>query len=68
MVKSNATIKVDSVENWEKAINYIPDIFTIIVYTYSNRAPKLKTGDGIHTVNELPFLVHREVIDKTLVL
>jgi len=68
MIKSNAIVKVDSAENWEKAINYVPDNFTIIVYTYQSGSPKVKIGDGVTTVNKLPFLNHREVIDDTLVL
>lgn len=68
MEKSNAIVKVDSEVNWKKAINYIPDSFTIIVYTYDNKSPKVKIGDGIHTVNDLPFLSNKEVDGNTLVL
>ena len=68
MVKSNAVVKVDSEENWNKAINYIPDSFTIIVYTYEESTPRVKIGDGIHKVKDLPFLSNREVIEDTLVL
>lgn len=68
MEKSNAIVKVDTEENWAKAINYIPDSFTIIVYTYENKSPKVKIGDGIHKVNELPFLSNKEMNGNTLVL
>lgn len=68
MIKSNATIKVDTEENWAKAVNYVPDKFTLIVFEYENAAPKVKIGDGVHKVAELPFLDHREVIEETLVL
>lgn len=68
MIKSNAVVKVDTFENWNKAVNYIPDSFTIVVYTYENESPKVKIGDGIHKVNELPFLNKREVEGDTLVL
>ena len=68
MEKSNAIVKVDSEVNWKKAINYIPDSFTIIVYTYDNKSPKVKLGDGIHTVNDLPFLSNKEIENNTLVL
>jgi len=68
MEKSNAIVKVDSEENWNKAINYIPDTFTIIVYTFENGSPKVKIGDGIHKLSSLPFLSNREVINDTLVL
>ena len=68
MIKSNAIVKVDSEANWKKALNYIPDTFTIIVYTYDTAAPKVKIGDGVHKVNDLPFLTQREVVDDTLML
>ncbi len=68
MKKSNAIIKTDTEVNWNKAINYIPDNFTIIIYEYDNQPPKVKIGDGIHNVNELPFLTHKEVKDNTLIL
>ena len=72
MEKSQAIIKVDSEENWLKAKNYIPDMFTIIVYkSDDNKPPRIKIGDGIHTVNELSFLTtdnKKEVRDDTLIL
>lgn len=69
MDKSSAVIKVDTEENWKKAINYIPDKFTIIVYKQLDEsAPKIKIGDGIHTVNALPFLMQKSVQGTTLIL
>ena len=68
MEKSNAIVKVDSEENWKKAINYIPDSFTIIVYSYENESPRVKIGDGVHNVNDLPFLNDRKVSGNTLIL
>lgn len=69
MKKSNAIVKVDTAENWNKATNYIPDSFTIIVYEYSDASPKIKIGDGLHKVNDLPFLSRSsEVVEDTLVL
>ena len=68
MIKSNAIVKVDTEENWKKAVNYIPDSFTIIVFTYDNNSPRVKIGDGIHKVNDLPFLNNSEVKNDTLVL
>lgn len=66
MEKSQAMIKVDSEENWAKAKNYVPDKFTIIVY--DGEPPRIKIGDGIHTVNELSFLTNKEVKNNTLIL
>lgn len=68
MVKSNATIKVDTAENWDKAINYIPDKFTILIYEYQGSSPRIKIGDGSHKVIDLPFLNNSEIIENTLVL
>ena len=69
MKKSNAVVKVDTEENWNKAVNYIPDSFTIIVYESSDSSPRVKIGDGIHRVSELPFLTKKsEVNNDTLVL
>lgn len=68
MIKSNAIVKVDTEENWNKAINYIPDTFTILVYTYDYGSPKVKIGDGINKVKDLPFLTNRIVEEETLVL
>ena len=68
MVKSNAIVKVDTEENWAKAVNYIPDTFTILVFTYEDSSPKVKIGDGVHKVADLPFLSNKEVVNDTLVL
>lgn len=57
MQKTAAVIKTDSASNWEKAKNYIPDGGTILVYEYEGRAPRIKIGNGIDKVNDLPFLV-----------
>lgn len=69
MKKSKAIVKVDSEENWNKAVNYIPDTFTILVYTFNDKSPRVKMGDGVHKVKELPFLSNAQgVEDDTLVL
>lgn len=68
MEKSTATVKVDTEENWAKAINFVPDIFTIVVYTKDGCPPKIKMGDGKTKLKELPFLNSKEVIDDTLIL
>ncbi len=68
MVKNNAVVKIDTEENWNKAVKYIPDQFTIIVYEYPDRSPKIKMGDGKHTVCELPFLYESQIQDTTLII
>lgn len=69
MKKSTAIIKTDLAENWAKAVNYIPDQFTIIVYEFTDASPKIKIGDGLHKLEDLPFLIKKKmVIEDTLVL
>jgi len=68
MIKSNAVVKIDTEENWNKARNYIPDQFTIIVYEYPDRSPKIKMGDGKHKVCELPFLNESRIDNQILIL
>lgn len=69
MEKALATVKVDTEENWAKAVNYVPDSFTIIVYSYLDKSPRVKIGDGVHNVNDLPFLTNKsEVEGNTLIL
>lgn len=44
--------KHDTSANWAKAVNFVPKLGEIIVYTDLNR---LKIGDGTTTVTNLPF-------------
>lgn len=54
-------IKCDTEENWQKARNYIPPSGTIIIYDgilkegKYIKMPRLKLGDGITLVKDLPF-------------
>lgn len=45
--------KNDISANWAKATNFIPKLGELILYTDLN---KIKIGDGVKTVNSLPFL------------
>lgn len=47
-------IKRDKEENWQKAINFIPKENEIIVYDCGDNI-KIKVGNGINKVNDLPF-------------
>lgn len=47
-------LKHDSAANWVKAINFIPAQGEIIIY--DDMDPPFKIGDGIHNVNDLPFV------------
>ena len=52
MIKENTIIKKDTLENWNKAKNFIPKKEEIIVYTDYG----VKIGDGQTLVNDLPFV------------
>lgn len=49
-------IKLDTSENWNKAKNFIPKLGEIIIYEDSNFLRRLKLGDGVTPVNDLPFV------------
>ena len=55
------TPKIESAQDWEKAINFVPKKEQIIIYDGVKKdgkyviPPRIKVGDGIHTVNNLPF-------------
>lgn len=68
MEKSSAVIKTDKAYNWAKAMNFVPDSFTIVVYEYDGKSPRVKIGDGVHKVNDLPFLSTPSVEEGTLSL
>ena len=64
--------KIEAAQDWEKAKNFIPKKDQIIIYDGIKendkyiRPPRIKIGDGIHTVSELPFepSVSVEYIDE----
>ena len=53
--------KIEAAQDWEKAKNFVPKMDQIIIYDGIKEngkyvvPPKIKVGDGIHTVSELPF-------------
>lgn len=47
-------IKRDKEVNWNKAINFIPKENEVIIYDCDDDI-KIKVGDGITTVIDLPF-------------
>lgn len=61
-MKERIQTKHDIAANWAKAINFVPLAGELIIYDgiLENGAyietPKLKVGDGIHKVNDLPFI------------
>ena len=50
--------KNDLAENWEKASGFIPKLGEIIVYNAdeNNPIPRIKIGNGVDIVNDLPFV------------
>ena len=52
MMNSRIQHKIDTSENWSKAVNFIPKEGELIIYSDLN---KIKIGDGSTNVNDLPF-------------
>ena len=51
-INTRVAQKIDTSENWSKAVNFIPLKGEIIVYSDLN---KIKIGDGETNVNNLAF-------------
>lgn len=46
-----------STSEWDEENDFIPDYGTIVIYTNSNNKPAgIKIGDGINTIEDLPFI------------
>lgn len=56
-IKGRFTHKHDIEANWLKATNFIPKQGEIIIYDVDDNYdhPRIKTGNGIDNVNDLPF-------------
>jgi hypothetical protein len=70
-MKERIQIKHDIAANWAKAKNFIPLPGELIIYDgiiedgiYIEQ-PKLKIGDGIHKLAELPFIEINSKTDTT---
>ena len=49
-------LKHDTEANWNKAVNFIPKAGEMIIYDADGTNPvRIKIGDGITVVNNLPF-------------
>ena len=57
-IKSRIIHKHDIAAHWSLAENFIPKQGEIIVYDSDENYAyeRLKVGDGVHNVNELPFI------------
>lgn len=66
MAKDNH-IKIETADDWKKAVNFIPKKDQIIIYDGIKeddkyvQPPRIKIGDGIRPVEELPFEESLEV-------
>lgn len=64
-------LKNDTEQNWNKAINFVPLDGEVIIYDADeiHPNPRVKIGDGITVVSELPFSSNNySVSNKTLIL
>ena len=52
MIRDNIPVKKDTLENWNKAKNFVPKKDEIIIYIDLG----IKVGDGKTKLNELPFV------------
>lgn len=60
----SAIIKRDSLENWNKAKNYIPKENVIIIVDNPDGSFQLKVGNGETLVNDLPNLLKNGIESK----
>lgn len=62
MSKKASNIKSDIEKNWMKAVNFTPKSNEIIIYepddTYAYY--RVKVGNGVNNVNDLPFVTAEE--------
>ena len=58
VIKTRIQLKNDTETNWNKAVNFIPKLGEIIIYSADDSHPysRLKVGDGSTTVTTLPFI------------
>lgn len=63
---SRFVFKGDTEENWNKAIGFIPLARECIVYEVdeTHSLPRLKIGDGVTAVQELPFVANEEPLKQ----
>ena len=56
--KTRVVNKYDTLENWNKAVNFIPLSGEIIVYAADEEHEniRIKIGDGVNGVNDLEFV------------
>lgn len=58
-INGRIILKHDTEENWLKATGFVPQIGEVVIYDTdaANSECRVKVGDGLRNVNDLPFLV-----------
>ncbi len=70
-VKTRIQLKYDTEANWNKAINFVPLKGEVIIYSADDSHPfcRLKIGDGINKVRDLPFILsNNSVVNEGFVV
>ena len=57
-IKTRIQLKNDTEAHWDLATNFVPLAGELIIYSADNAHPfsRLKVGDGVTTVTNLPFI------------
>ena len=68
-LNSHMQQKHDIENNWNKAVNFIPLAGEIIIYDpdTAHSYARLKCGDGVTTVVNLPFMFEEEIREAILI-
>lgn len=64
--KAQAIIKRDTLENWEKAENYIPMNGVIIVIDSPDGGVQLKLGNGKNFLKDLPNILESNSLNTSV--
>ena len=67
-ILSRIVHKHDTETNWKKAVNFTPKEAELIIYDKddAHSVPRVKIGDGVTNVNDLPFAVEEPSIWATI--
>ena len=65
-IKTRLLQKIDTEENWIKAVNFIPIKGELIIYCKDDNHSydRIKVGDGINTATNLPFIYDFSIIQS----
>lgn len=66
-INARIITKHDQEQNWNKASSFVPKLGEIVVYepddlSFSSTVPRIKVGDGIRIIKELPFITDTLVL------